>query len=102
MTAFVTLDYWWINRELIREISIFELLFDAEFFCASFYVNFILLYSCINSQELKTQNVSQMCQNLSDKKSITEVIIKRSLTGLHAKFELKIYNGVARRVNTEK
>ena len=68
MTAFVTLVYWWIHGELLREIKILELRSDAEFFCSPFYVNFIFLYSCINLQELKTQNVSQMCHNLPDQK----------------------------------
>ena len=63
MTAFVTLVYWWIYGELM-EIKILELLSDAEFFCSSFYVNFIFLYSCFNSQQLK------MCHNLSDQKIV--------------------------------
>ena len=31
----------WIYRELIKEIKVLELLSDADFFCASFHVNFI-------------------------------------------------------------
>ena len=41
MTAFVTLVYWWINGELMKKIQILELLFDAEFFLAFSYENFI-------------------------------------------------------------
>ena len=59
MSAICDTSSRWIYRELVRDRKILELLFDAEFFWASFYVNFIFLYSCINSQELKTPNVSQ-------------------------------------------
>ena len=78
MSAICDTSLGWIYRELMNKINILELLSDAEFVCAFFHVNFIFLYTCINSQELNTQNVSQMCHNLSNQKSYTEVIIRRS------------------------
>ena len=38
MTAIITLVYWWIHGEVVREIKILELLSDTEFF----HVNFML------------------------------------------------------------
>ena len=55
MTAICDISLGWIYEELVKEIKILELLFDAEFLCAFFHVNFIFEYICINSQELKTQ-----------------------------------------------
>ena len=78
MSAICNTSLRWIYGELIRDKKIIELLFDAEFFCAFFHVNFISWYNCINSQELKRQNVSQMCHDLSNQKSYTEVYIRQS------------------------
>ena len=78
MSAICNTSLGWIYMELMKKIKILEMLSHAEFLCAFFHVNFIFLYSCINSQEPKTQNVSQMCHNVSDQKSYTKVIIRRS------------------------
>ena len=78
MSAICDTSLGWIYRELMNKIKILELLSDAEFLCAFFHVNFIFLYTCINWLECKTWNVSQMWHNVSDQKSYTEVIIRRS------------------------
>ena len=41
MSAICNTSLKWINRELARDEKILELLFDAEFFCAFFHLNFI-------------------------------------------------------------
>ena len=54
MSAICDTSLGWIYRELMKEIKILELRSDADFFCTSFHVNFMFLYSCINSLECKT------------------------------------------------
>ena len=54
MSAICDTSLGWINRELMKEIKFLELLSDADSFFASFHVNFIFQYSCINSLEPKT------------------------------------------------
>ena len=41
MSAVCETSSRWIYRELVRDKKILELLFDAEFFCQSFDVNFV-------------------------------------------------------------
>ena len=41
MSAICNTSLGWINMELMKEINILELLFDAEVLCASFHVNLI-------------------------------------------------------------
>ena len=40
MSAICDTSLGWIYMELMKKIKIIELLFDAEFLCASFHVNF--------------------------------------------------------------
>ena len=54
MSAISDTSLGWIYRELMNKIKILELLSDAEFLCAFFHINFIFLYTCINSLEYKT------------------------------------------------
>ena len=64
----------WIYRELMKEIKILELLSDAEFFCEFFQVNFIFSIAAL----IHCSANRGMCHNVSDQKSYTIGIIKRS------------------------
>ena len=78
MSAICNTSSRWIYRELVRDKKILELLSDTEILCGFLNVNFIFRYSCIKSEKLNTQNVSQMCHNWSDQESYTEVHITQS------------------------